>query len=158
MTRFVALANVGNSEKEKYLYAFNINPNEQISKAPDDCTDTPFPEETMQKAKGFYKKLHLFLSNELSIYPILIELIHWSGGGKLSLESTRRSKFKRRFRWSGRCWTSETSNGADGWRRRKTTTPGTRRLLVLPWRRSREKTHGRVCRTTLLFSASSWWR
>ena len=52
VTRFVALANVGNSDKEKYLYAFNINPSEQLSKAPEDCTETPFPDETMQKAKG----------------------------------------------------------------------------------------------------------
>jgi len=45
ITRFIALANVGNKNKEKYLYAFNINPDESITKVPDDVTQCPFPEE-----------------------------------------------------------------------------------------------------------------
>ena len=52
MTRFVALATIGNTDKEKYLYAFNINPNEKAEKVPEDCTETPFPDEAMAKHKG----------------------------------------------------------------------------------------------------------
>ena len=51
ITRFIALANVGNKNKEKYLYAFNINPDESISKVPDDVTQCPFPEEKNEKVK-----------------------------------------------------------------------------------------------------------
>ena len=54
VTRFVALAGVGNAEKEKYLYAFNINPGEEVSKVPEDCTESPFPDEAMAKHKGKY--------------------------------------------------------------------------------------------------------
>ena len=54
ITRFVALANVGNAEKEKYLYAFNINPGEEAGKEPEDCTETPFPDETAAKQKGLF--------------------------------------------------------------------------------------------------------
>ena len=54
MTRFVALAAVGNAEKEKYLYAFNINPGEETNKVPEDCTESPFPDEAMAKHKGKY--------------------------------------------------------------------------------------------------------
>ena len=38
ITRFIALASVGNPGKEKYLYAFNITPNEKTTKIPDDVT------------------------------------------------------------------------------------------------------------------------
>ena len=31
ITRFIALASVGNQAKEKYLYAFNITPNEGMA-------------------------------------------------------------------------------------------------------------------------------
>jgi len=52
VTRFVALAAVGNAEKEKYLYAFNINPGEETNKVPEDCTESPFPDEAMAKHKA----------------------------------------------------------------------------------------------------------
>ncbi|XP_002732856.1 CWF19-like protein 1 [Saccoglossus kowalevskii] len=47
VTRFIALANVGNSDKKKYLYAFNIVPmckieNEELIKQPQDVTECPF--------------------------------------------------------------------------------------------------------------------
>ena len=52
ITRFIALANVGNPNKEKYLYAFNITPGELTAKLPEDCTETPFPDEAASRAKG----------------------------------------------------------------------------------------------------------
>ena len=52
ITRFIALANVGNPNKEKYLYAFNISPGELTAKVPEDCTETPFPDEAASRAKG----------------------------------------------------------------------------------------------------------
>ena len=51
ITRYIALANVGNKNKEKYLYAFNINPDDKTVKVPDDVTQCPFPEEKNEKLK-----------------------------------------------------------------------------------------------------------
>jgi len=58
VTRFVALATIGNTDKEKYLYAFNINPGEEAEKVPEDCTESPFPDEAMAKHKGTVINYH----------------------------------------------------------------------------------------------------
>ncbi|XP_028399812.1 CWF19-like protein 1 [Dendronephthya gigantea] len=47
VTRFISLANVGNTLKKKYLYAFNIVPlchmkQEELVKQPDDVTEIPY--------------------------------------------------------------------------------------------------------------------
>lgn len=54
VTRFVALANVGNKEKSKYLYAFNIVPmkyinKEELHKQPVDTTECPFKNATTKQ-------------------------------------------------------------------------------------------------------------
>ena len=47
MTRFIGLAKVGNPEKKKWLYAFNIkpiktSPRSELIAQPPDATDMPF--------------------------------------------------------------------------------------------------------------------
>lgn len=54
-TRFIALANVGNPEKKKYLYAFSIVPMRLMSvaelvKQPPDVTENPYREPGKQAA------------------------------------------------------------------------------------------------------------
>ena len=67
VTRFISLADVGNLEKKKWLYAFNIVPIRQIDPAelvaqPDNVTDMPFRDSDMQfdckeeKMQFFYDK------------------------------------------------------------------------------------------------------
>lgn len=53
VTRFISLADVGNLEKKKWLYAFNIIPITQVNPAelvaqPDNVTDAPFKEGDMR--------------------------------------------------------------------------------------------------------------
>ncbi|XP_070532625.1 CWF19-like protein 1 [Ptychodera flava] len=53
VTRFIGLANVGNEDKKKYLYAFNIIPiheisNDELVKQPEDVTESPFTQKDVQ--------------------------------------------------------------------------------------------------------------
>ena len=57
VTRFVGLAAVGNPEKKKWLYAFNIVPLKTVDRAelvaqPQDVTDSPFKEEDLKVGEG----------------------------------------------------------------------------------------------------------
>lgn len=56
-TRFIALANVGNAEKKKYLYAFSIVPMKlmaaaELVKQPPDVTENPYRETGKEAAVG----------------------------------------------------------------------------------------------------------
>ncbi|CAB4042749.1 Hypothetical predicted protein, partial [Paramuricea clavata] len=55
VTRFISLANVGNSSKKKYLYAFNVVPlchikPDELIKQPDDVTEMPYGKLLRNKA------------------------------------------------------------------------------------------------------------
>jgi hypothetical protein len=58
LLRFISLAKVGNSEKQKWLYAFNIAPltsieRGELMKQPDGTTDIPYlPEHIEIKASS----------------------------------------------------------------------------------------------------------
>ncbi|XP_076035712.1 CWF19-like protein 1 [Oratosquilla oratoria] len=52
VTRFISLGKVGNPQKEKWLYAFNITPSShaepgEVNKQPDDVTECPYSEENI---------------------------------------------------------------------------------------------------------------
>jgi hypothetical protein len=53
ITRFIALAKVGNTEKRKWIYAFGMTPackmeKEELCKQPADVTECPYKEEKSQ--------------------------------------------------------------------------------------------------------------
>ena len=68
VTRFIALAKVGNKEKKKWLYAFNINPMSSMVRAdlmcqPAGVTDLPYREEHITVAGGGDKQQFFYDMN-----------------------------------------------------------------------------------------------
>lgn len=56
VTRFIALAKVGNAEKQKWIYAFNITPmahcdNAELTKQPSDVTECPYTDSNTARQK-----------------------------------------------------------------------------------------------------------
>ncbi|XP_078000079.1 CWF19-like protein 1 [Glandiceps talaboti] len=65
VTRFIALANVGNKEKRKYLYAFNITPlcdmdEKELTKQPQDVTQCPFAVQDIQQTQPDMSNQYFF--------------------------------------------------------------------------------------------------
>lgn len=68
VTRFISLAEVGNLEKKKWLYAFNIIPMTSITQSelvsqPENVTDTPFKETDIQINRNDTNKQFFYATN-----------------------------------------------------------------------------------------------
>ena len=70
MTRFIGLAKVGNADKRKFLYAFNVVPMSTMDKVelvsqPPDVTDMPYKQSMLQEAGMVHIHMLLYLLLEL---------------------------------------------------------------------------------------------